>query len=112
MSLDIDLVAYVDLGGPEPVRFEVYSRNITHNLTPMWDLAGCYEALYESNGQKAQDILPILEAASKDMEANPAKYIILNPPNKWGSYDSACTFLGELIWKCREYPLAIVEISK
>jgi hypothetical protein len=91
---------------------EVYSGNMTHNVSPMWDLAGIYDDLYNSDGKKADDIVINLWNGYNKMVKNPKKFQKLNPENGWGSYETALTYLKEIIDACGEYPEAIIRISK
>lgn len=104
MSLDIWLT--------ETIPTEVCSLNITHNITNMWEKAKVYDALYMSSGKRAMDILPYLADGLKDMEEKPEEYKILNASNGWGTYEHALSFLKEFYNKCKEYPEAIIGISK
>lgn len=106
MSLDI----YLE--GPETVLVEKYSANYTHNVTPMWNLAGVYAALYMSEGMSANYILPTLRAGLADMKMCPDKYKALDPANGWGSYETAVPWLEELIAACEENPESIIGVSK
>jgi hypothetical protein len=113
VSLDIWLYVDVDTGRDEPTRVEITEwANYTHNVTPMWSAAGCYEALYKSAGKPAGEILPALNAAVDDMAANPAKYEALNPKNGWGEYRSALAFLRQFRDACAEHPKALVGVSR
>jgi hypothetical protein len=104
MSLDIYLSAVVEL--------EVVSKNITHNLTPMWREAGVYYALYDSEGETAAEILPVLEKGLIKMLADPEKYKKLDSPNGWGTYEHAVPWLTELIAEFKKYPQGMISVSK
>ena len=106
MSLDIYLA------GPETVLVEKFSSNYTHNVVPMWKLAGVYDALYMSAGKRAKDILPALRAGLFNMKHNGEKYKALNPENGWGSYETAVPWLEKFIVACEENPESIIEVSK
>jgi len=112
MSLDIWLSVQADAGGPEPVSWQLFSANYTHNVTNMWRHAGCYDALYESHGKQAKDILLVLEQAVEKMHAEPAVYMAMDSPNGWGQYVSALPFLERVAAACREYPKAIIGVSR
>lgn len=114
MSLDFDLEMNLDTGDTEPFRVELFSGNLTHNVTPMWQLAGCYEALYESHGKLAQDVLPCLTLALSHMRnsAHLSAYEALNPKNGWGSVRTAVEFLSEVTGACRRHPKATISISR
>jgi len=94
------------------IKTSVYSGNYTHNVIPMWELAGIYDDLYNSEGKKCKDIITNLKKGLDIMLRNPDKFRKLNPPNGWGDYDSAVKFLKEIINNCEKYPDGEIEISK
>ena len=100
MSLDIMLIATVTTA--------VVSNNITHNLTKMWHEAGVYYALYEMEGLKAKDVLPILKAGLSKMKADPAKYKKFDSPNGWGTYKNAVPWLENLIEEFEKYTDGVI----
>ena len=102
MGLDISLVK----------REYVVEQNITHNLNHMWKKADIYDALYNSEGCEAQEILPILIDGLADMVANKEEYEKLNSPNGWGVYENAVPWLIELIQGCKDYPDSVIEVSR
>lgn len=104
MSLDISLVATVET--------EVVSRNITHNLSKMWWEAGIYDALYNSEGKTAKEILPILEEGLKKMIDSPRHFMQFDSPNGWGLYENAVPWLISLIAEFSKYPDGIIQVSK
>ena len=106
MSLDIHLQH------PDDPSEESYSANITHNLAPMWREAGCYEALYESAGKTAAEILPALRRALVELSTQPSKYKALDSPNGWGKWRDALPWLAELTEACENDPEHIVRIHR
>ena len=114
MSLDIWLVATVDTGNDECTEVQVggHDFNYTHNVSPMWSLAGCYDALYNSDGMVAGETCHVLKRAIRVMEIEPDKFRGMNPSNGWGSYDGALTFLREWEANCSAYPKAIIRVWK
>ncbi len=112
MSINIYLTIEVDTGGEEPYTVQLYADSITHNLTPMWDAAGCYGALYMRDGEKAGDIKGDLRMGLQNMQASPDVYKALNPSNGWGDYGGAVRFLTRLIAACEQHPKATVNVSK
>lgn len=88
--------------------------NITHNLNEMAKAVGLYEVLWhpEEIGitVASQMILP-LEKGIKELESNPDKYKVYNPPNGWGSYDDFVRFCKSVLQKCSEYPDAVIEAA-
>ena len=105
MSLDIYLVC-------PHCETTVTSQNITHNVSPMWVKAGCFDALYESNGKLASWSLPALEAAIIAMKADPDGFRALNPANGWGSYEGALEWLEKWTKNVREKPELKIVVSR
>lgn len=112
MSLDFYLGARVDTGAKCPIWVEVWRGNYTHNVTPMWRLAGVYQALYWSDGERAGTLVPVLSRGCRAMRDNIAAYRALNPSNGWGDADRALVFLGRVTAACKRHPKAEVRISK
>lgn len=104
MSLDFYIKAVVPT--------DVYDGNMTHNVVPMWDMAGIYDELYNSEGKLAKDILPKLKYGREKMANNPEEFKKLNPKNGWGTYEGALLFLDEIITACETWPQGIIHISK
>lgn len=115
MSLDIYLVTPTrcpHCGGTVGEEAEVYSANITHNLHPMWREAGVDDALYQSEGETAASILPMLRAGVEMMEYDPQRFKRHDSPNGWGLYVNALPWLKRLAEACEEHPTAIIRVSK
>ena len=91
---------------------EIFWRNITHNLTPMWDRAGVYDALYNSSGKKAKQIIKVLKKGLQQMTDYPEEYRGLNPENGWGDYDVAVLFLADICVACETHPESSIRIWK
>lgn len=104
MSLDIWLTAKVEA--------TVVDKNITHNLGKMWEEAGIYDALYNSEGQTALSVLPILHEGLKRMISDPDKFKKFDSPNGWGMYKHALPWLSELIAGFEEHPEGVIWVSK
>lgn len=113
----------------------VYVANITHNLGKMADEAGIYEALWrphrlkegynipennhnaeweyeDKNKTIAKDIIPLLEKGLADLKAKPEHFKKFNSPNGWGMYKHFVPFVEKYLEACKEYPDAIVEVSR
>jgi hypothetical protein len=103
MSLDIWLTATIET--------DVVNKNITNNLIRMWEEAGVYDALYNSEGKTAKEVLPILEQGLQLMLDEPKKFTKLNSPNGWGTYKNAVPWLAELIAEFKEYPDGVISVS-
>lgn len=113
----------------------VYSANITHNLGEMASKAGIYEALwrphrlrseyavaegdYEAEYEfedgvkiEASEIIPLLEKGLEDLKARPEYFKQFDSPNGWGLYVHFVPFVEKYLEACKEYPEAIVEVSR
>jgi len=114
VSYDITLTidtgrTYIDDDGSahtDPV--SVWSANYTANCAPMWRLAGC--DLRDLHGLPAPHAADMLTRAVTAMEAEPAVYEALNPPNGWGDYPSALRFLRSMREACRTHPRTTVQV--
>lgn len=100
MSLDIDIGKH-------------FSANYTHNVTPMWERLGCYNALYKSDGKRAKNIRPYIEHALilADSETTMSHLREMNPKNGWGDADRAVKWLVQVYIACVQHPNAKVRIS-
>lgn len=106
MSYDVYLVVQT---GPAASAV-VFESNHTSNTSPMWRAAGC--DLAEAHGKTAPELAAQLTRAVADMESRPEHYRPMNPANGWGSYDTALTFLRELLAACELHTFARVEVSR
>lgn len=127
MSLDITLSRVQRTG--------VYDANITHNLGVMANAAGIYEALWrphrlkpdynlpegeheaeyefeKNNPTLAGDIIPLLEKGLADLKARPEHYEQFNAENGWGTYEHFVPFVEQYLEACKEYPDALIEVSR
>ena len=78
----------------------------------MWREAGVYDALYNSEGKKAEEVLPILKEGLKRMAHDPEKYEAFNASNGWGLYKHAFPWLADLIAQFEKHPDGIIEVSR
>jgi hypothetical protein len=129
MSLDVRLIRVVD-----GVDNCVYESNITHNLGIMADDAGIYEGIWRpymlmdgydggwdvleeieferSITIQAEMLIDPIEEGLKRLVFSPSKYKKHNPENRWGSYAGLVKFVSEYLEALKEYPDAIVEVSR
>ena len=116
MSLDIDLVVYVDTGSEEPYRVELYSANITHNLNKMAEAAGIYKVLWRPDelwGEPTADkMIPHLESGLHKLKSNADYFSLYNSPNGYGMYEHFVPFVEEVLNACKEHPKSKVEVSR
>jgi hypothetical protein len=76
---------------------------------------GLYDVLWnpeEIGIITASQMIQPLEKRIKELEASPDKYKKINPPNGFGNYENFVDFCKSVLWKCREYPDAVIEASK
>lgn len=90
---------------------EVYSANITHNLSMMAGKAGIYEHLWrpdEIGITKAGQLVEPLKAGLERLVLDPDKFKEFNPSNGWGDYEGLVTFIRRYLYACEKYPDADV----
>ena len=88
--------------------------NVTHNLTKRAREAGIYRQLGrpdECGVRVASDLIEPVEKALAAMRAEPSRFLALNPPNGWGSYDGFVAALDGLLEISRQHPTAEVSVS-
>ena len=93
---------------------EVFSANITHNLTEMAREAGIYYALWrpgEKGYTKAEQIIPILRDGLEKMKRDPDFFKKFDSPNGWGLYIHFVPFVESVLAACEEYPDADIAVS-
>jgi hypothetical protein len=120
MSLDVYLtrkkwVSYDEAKTHTEENEEVYWANITHNLGKMAAEAGIYEALWrpeEIGKTKASEIVELLEKGLADLKARPEHFETFNSPNGWGMYEHFVPFVEKYLEACKEYPDAVIEVSR
>jgi len=113
MSLSIWISGPVDDGHINGPRVQtLWSWDPTHNLIPMWRKAGCLDALYESHGKRAGDVVEELRRGLEAMRADPEGFRALNPSNGWGDYDRVLPYLVDCVEAFTNYPNAIIGVSR
>ena len=94
---------------------DLYWANITHNLNTMANKAGIYEALWrpeEIGKTKAGELIEILEKGLIKLKSRPEYFKQFNASNGWGMYEHFVPFVEEYLNACKEYPEAIIRISR
>lgn len=105
MSYDVYLT--VDTGADEPVGIADW--NYTSNCGSMWRHAGV--DLRALDGVPAPVAAEAINNAVKHMESDPDTYRAMNPPNGWGDYDGALTFLRNIADACATHTKAKLGVS-
>ena len=93
---------------------EVFSRNITHNLTKMAAKAGIYDVLWHPERlaiKQARDCISNLKDGLLYLACNRVECEALNSPNGWGMYEHFVPFVTEVLTGCCDYPEAEVKVS-
>lgn len=96
-------------------KMHYYDANITHNLVEMADAAGIYKALWrpeEIGITKASQLIEPLEKGLALLLADPDKYKQFDSPNGWGLYVNFVPFVQRYLNACKEYPHAIIRVSR
>lgn len=94
---------------------EVFSANITHNLTEMASEAGVYKYLWEPEEMgktEAKELIKPLGQGLHRLKLEPEKYKSFNPSNGWGSYEELVRFVSNYLDACRQFPEAKIEVSR
>lgn len=107
MSLDVTLV--------DQTGSELFSLNITHNLTAMADAAGIYECLWRPNENgitHARQIIGPLTTGLERLEADQRKFEAFDASNGWGRWKHFVAFCRDYLKACQAYPDALVEVSR
>ena len=109
-TIDIYLKILVDTGGRQKHDLQCFWANITHNVSIMWKEAGVYDAIYNSEGTTAGELVSVLQDGLKVMRKHPNKFNAMSHP-LWGSYESALDFLRDFKDACIEHPNSTVIVS-
>lgn len=94
---------------------ELYSANITHNLSKMAAKASIYEHLWrpaEIGIERAGQLVKPLRDGLERLRAKPEKFKAFNPANGWGDYEGLVEWIVDYLLACEKYPNARIEISR
>ena len=116
---------------------ELYSSNITHNLTAMAEKVGIYKALWrpyrltdsynednfkdnydaeyeyeQSQIIHAKDVSSIIEEGLKKLKDKPEYYKQFDSENGWGLYIHFVPFVEKYLKALKEYPNAIINVDR
>ena len=116
MSLDIYLYLSIDTGGNEPKTVILFENNCTHNYRTMAKEAGIYEYVWRPDEcddvKTAGDLIKPLRAGIKLMEDEPQRFIVLNPANGCGNYETFLPWLRKYLAACVKHPKAFVDTCR
>jgi hypothetical protein len=107
MSLYIHLTARVIT--------DVFSTNITHNLTPMAKEADLYQAIWhpeELGFTKAKQLIKPLKAGLKLLKSDPEKFRAFDAPNGWGDYVTLVDVVEKYLAACIAWPKAAISAHR
>jgi hypothetical protein len=85
--------------------------NYTYNVSPMYYDALGGTGLRGLDGLACAVALPLIQSAVAKMADDPAKYRAMDPPNKWGDYESALIWLRQIGEACERHPSAVVRVT-
>jgi len=113
MSLDV----YLYRASGTEAETELYSANITHNLGLLADAVGLYQALWspeELGLTRANQLIDLLERGLRRLgdRSRREEFRKLEPANGWGTFDGLVTFTENYLACCRDYPEALVRVSR
>lgn len=84
--------------------------NYTYNTTPMVRAAAAAAGIdfdgfqHSLHGMTGSEGGVVLTALIREMEANPARYEAMNPPNGWGSYEGILETMRSMVAAIPEWP--------
>jgi hypothetical protein len=58
------------------------------------------------------DLIGALEAGLLLLESDPERFKVFNPENGWGDYEGLIAFVTDYLRACKEYPDAVVTVSR
>lgn len=93
----------------------VFDYNVTHNLGKMASASGLYEVMWDALEQGytiAEQLIPKLEQGIINLVTEEDHYKTFNPENGWGSYEGLLRFAGKYLNACKQYPNALIEVSR
>lgn len=115
MSLDVCL-SYLRAEDDEGEgRREVFSANITHNLTKMAGEAGLYQVCWrpeELGFTKASQLIAPLTLGLEVLRARPAWFRQFDSPNGWGLYKNFLPWVEKYLHACCNSPDADVHVCR
>ena len=93
---------------------ELYTGNITHNLSTMAIECGLYNALWgpeDIGAIYAKNIINIVKRGLEKLKADPEHYKKFSPANGWGRYESFVCFVEDYLEALETHPDAEIVVS-
>jgi hypothetical protein len=82
-----------------------------HTLEKHWLIGHMGKSWFDClNGLSGKDGYKLLKLIVDGMEANPCRFLAMNPENGWGSYGSVLKTLREMRDASKEYPHATWDV--
>lgn len=94
---------------------DLFSANITHNLTHMAEAAGVYDHIWrpeETGVRRADQLIAPLRGGLERLRAEPDRFKAMDAANGWGRYVDFLPWLEEYIAACERFPEALVRVSR
>jgi len=107
MSLDISFT--------EIMETDVFDTNITHNLGKLAHEVEIYYPLWrpeEVGITKAGELIEPLTHGLKLLKDKPDEFRPFGAKNGWGTYEQFVPWVERLLAACKEYPNAIIHVSR
>lgn len=76
------------------------------------DAGGVYELERALPTPHARDLIAPLATGLALLESDPERFKAFNPANRWGDYSGLVRFVRDYLAACKEYPDAMVEVSR
>lgn len=85
--------------------FEEDHFSYTYNVSQMWyEIYPESKGMIDIDGMQGADAYNRLANARNHLEKEPDKFIAMNPPNGWGSYEGLLDFINRLISASLKHP--------
>lgn len=94
---------------------EVFTANITHNLSRMAEECGLCNPLWnpeDIGATHGRDLIEPLTDGLAKLMGDKERLLGFNPPNGWGDYDLLVQFTVNYLIACRQWPDARVAVSR
>lgn len=106
MSFRFSLIGVDDAGRPAVV----FSDTAHAGLVPLWEMAGVYASLYNSDGKQAREVSRAL-AYGLDMLQRDPRIARALPPTSGASAADAVRFLENVLRACTRHARATIETT-